>query len=345
MKKRFLQTDFWASFKSNHGWKKVENKSGISIMVRELSLKIKKISIAYVPMYPEFESNTQPENLVTKLSQVAEEIKDCLPPNTFCIRFDPAMDIESDDERNDFVRKTRSVKTNPKVKANRIAVQPPDTVLVPLTLSQEGILSQMKNKWRYNIKLAAKKGVQVEKWAFGMEGFEKAFDIFYSLFQQTSQRDGVQFHAKEYYLDLLERGSNPECDQPYVQLYLAKHENDYLAGIITLFCSREAVYLYGASGNIKRNLMPAYLLQWTAMQDAKEFGCPVYDFYGCPPTDDPKHPMHGLFLFKTGFGGKLVHRPGSFDVVLNRGDYSLYQKAERLRAWYYRVFRKKLAGR
>ncbi|MBQ2429941.1 MAG: peptidoglycan bridge formation glycyltransferase FemA/FemB family protein, partial [Alistipes sp.] len=38
--------------------------------------------------------------------------------------------------------------------------------------------------------------------------------------------------------------------------------------------------------NIKRNLMPAYLLQWNAIKDAKNFGSQIYDFYGMPPTDD-----------------------------------------------------------
>ena len=160
----------------------------------------------------------------------------------------------------------------------------------------------------------------------------------------TSKRDGVSFHNKSYYIDLLKRGCPSSEKRPLISLYLAKHEDDYLAGIITLFCPREAVYLYGASGNIKRNLMPAYLLQWTAIQDAKKAGCPVYDFYGMPPTADEKHPMHGLYLFKTGFGGAIVHRPGSYDVKL-LSVYNLYIAAERLRAWWHKKALKKLHGR
>ena len=91
--------------------------------------------------------------------------------------------------------------------------------------------------------------------------------------------------------------------------------------------------------------MPAYLLQWTAIQDAKEYGCLTYDFYGMPPTDDENHPMHGLYLFKTGFGGKNTHRPGSFDAILNKNDYRLYAAVENLRAFYYKVIVKKLHGR
>jgi lipid II:glycine glycyltransferase (peptidoglycan interpeptide bridge formation enzyme) len=112
-----------------------------------------------------------------------------------------------------------------------------------------------------------------------------------------------------------------------------------------IFYEKEAVYLYGASGNEKRNLMPSYLLQWNAIRDAKNSGCGFYDFYGCPPSDDKNHPMHGLFLFKTGFGGKLVHRPGSFDVILKRRTYFLYRCAEKIRSVYFKKIKKIFAGR
>ena len=202
----------------------------------------------------------------------------------------------------------------------------------------------MKSKWRYNIRLASKKGVEVKSYSAKDADFPCAFEEFFKLFMQTSERDGVQFHQKNYYLGLLNSSAETQ-NAPVVRLYIAKHEGDVLAGIITLFCKKEAVYLYGASGNIKRNFMPAYLLQWNAICDAKKIGCPVYDFYGCPPEENKNHPMHGLFLFKTGFGGKLIHRPGSFDVVLKKNWYAFYKTAEKLRAWFYKYLKKKIAGR
>ena len=90
--------------------------------------------------------------------------------------------------------------------------------------------------------------------------------------------------------------------------------------------------------------MPAYAVQWTAIQDAKEYGSKIYDFYGIPPTAQEGHPMHGLYLFKTGFGGREVHRPGSFDIPLKKL-YSLYTTAEKLRAFYHKTFLKKIRGR
>lgn len=368
----FLQTEFWANFKGRHGWKtyffifdgenisKVdsfkeckENEKCLSVLVRSFSLKIKKFSIAYIPMSPEFSSNEENlrQNFFNELESISKKIFKFLPQNTICIRFDPALDFENLEERNNFVasaklffKQNKAKKENFRIEKTATDIQPPDTVLLSLLESEEKILSEMKSKWRYNIRLAAKKGVEVKSYSAKEADFSKAFEEFFKLFMQTSERDGVQFHQKNYYLDLLNSSAeNPNA--PVVKLYLATHESDVLAGIITLFCKKEAVYLYGASGNIKRNFMPAYLLQWNAICDAKKFGCPIYDFYGCPPEENKNHPMHGLFLFKTGFGGKLIHRPGSFDVVLKKNWYTLYRTAEKLRAWFYKSLKKKLAGR
>ena len=104
-----------------------------------------------------------------------------------------------------------------------------------------------------------------------------------------------------------------------------------LAGIVTLFRGPSAVYLYGASSGKKRNLMAPYALQVKAMEDAKASGCVEYDLYGIPPNNDPDHPMAGLYLFKTGFGGKIVHRPGCWDYPCYNLLYHVYFFAEKIR--------------
>lgn len=355
---RFLQTDFWADFKTAHGWKKYsfilspdgtvsernsENQSApdrtiISVLVRKFSLKLTAFYIAYVPMAPECAN-------LEFIETVSANLKKYLPKNTVYIRFDPPVGFATATERDEAVEKLRHNR-NTKARPASVCVQPPDTTILGLNKSCDELLAAMKSKWRYNIRLSQKKGVEVSYYTADSPEFETVFDQFYSLFEITGKRDGVNFHAKSYYKDLLERGKPSVCaDGPQIRLYLAKHEDDYLAGIITLFCKREAVYLYGASGNLKRNLMPAYLLQWTAIQDAKKYGCPEYDFYGIPPTDAENHPMHGLYLFKTGFGGQEIHRIGSIDVPLRSVMYSLYSAAEKIRAWWHKKFLKKLIGR
>jgi lipid II:glycine glycyltransferase (peptidoglycan interpeptide bridge formation enzyme) len=172
-------------------------------------------------------------------------------------------------------------------------------------------------------------------------------DIFYDLYATTAERDGIAIHSKSYYEDLIKKSSDEIAlgkDIPEISLYIASHEEDNLAAIITLFSKTESIYLYGCSSNVKRNLMPAYLLQWTAIKDAKNFGSQIYDFYGMPPTDDENHPMHGLYRFKTGFGGKNVHRVGSLDVPIS-WIYTPYKIAENLRSFWYKTVKKRLAGR
>jgi lipid II:glycine glycyltransferase (peptidoglycan interpeptide bridge formation enzyme) len=87
--------------------------------------------------------------------------------------------------------------------------------------------------------------------------------------------------------------------------------------------------------------MPAYALQWRAIQDAKTAGCLEYDFFGIPPVDDPNHPMYGLYRFKTGWGGTIIHRPGCWDFSCRPHLYRMYRLAEAARKWYYKTFKKK----
>jgi lipid II:glycine glycyltransferase (peptidoglycan interpeptide bridge formation enzyme) len=188
----------------------------------------------------------------------------------------------------------------------------------------------MKSKWRYNISLAAKKGVQVACVSAGDDGGADKVEIFYKLLTETAERDGIAVHSFEYYKTLFElceeKGKNTK-----IRLYAAVHENDTLAAIVVLTRAPYATYLYGASSNVKRNLMAPYALQWQAMRDAKEAGCRYYDLFGIPPDDNPNHPMAGLYLFKTGFGGKIIHRPGSWDYTYKPLIYALFNIAEALR--------------
>ncbi len=290
-----------------------------------------------------------PETFCAALDQLAAALKALLPANTICVRFDPQVEFPEPAERDAF---NQSVKAAAKegrflCKKNAVDIQPPDTTQVDLTRTEEEILAGMKNKWRYNVNLAKRKGVQIQKISGNSLNLSDFVDIFYALYKETSARDGIAMHAKSYYKDLLElsaQESQKGSDVPQVNLYVASHEGDNLGAIMTLFSKTESVYLYGCSSNKKRNLMPNFLLQWTAMKDAKAYGSRYYDMYGMPPTDDPSHPMHGLYLFKTGFGGRNVHRAGSYDVPL-KGIYKLCVLAEGARAFWHKKILKKIRGR
>jgi lipid II:glycine glycyltransferase (peptidoglycan interpeptide bridge formation enzyme) len=202
-------------------------------------------------------------------------------------------------------------------------------VLIGLGASGEDILRGMKPKWRYNIGLAAKKGVTTER------RDEQGLDAFYALYRETAKRDGIAIHGPEYYKTLF--ACSREKAGQELRLYLAFHEGAPLAGIIILLRGSSAVYLYGASSNEKRNFMAPYALQWQAIQDARAAGCTEYDLYGIPPREDPAHPMAGLYRFKTGFGGRIIHRSGSWDYTYRPVRKNLFTLAERLRKFLWSI--------
>lgn len=351
MSHHFQQTPFWADFKSAHGWKSIFFE-GVSVLVRTFRAGPVKASIAYIPLAPEPESTHCAGGVpsaavgmayLKKIDAFASRLKPQLPKNTLCIRFDFPLEYETAslrDEANATMADSARV-TGVKIVKTDVDIQPPDSVILDLTMSEEELLSQMKSKWRYNIRYASKHGVTVRAVKATDSDFESALDSFYKIYQTTASRDGIGLHPKSYYKDLMERGSGETSS---VKLYLASHEGEDLAGIITLWSEDEAVYLYGASSNEKRNLMPNYLVQWTAISEARQNGCKWYDFYGIPPTADENHPMHGLYLFKTGFGGKEIHRAGCYDYPLN-STYKLWTSAERLRAFWHKKILKKIRGR
>jgi lipid II:glycine glycyltransferase (peptidoglycan interpeptide bridge formation enzyme) len=248
-------------------------------------------------------------------------------------------------------------------------VQPPDSVLVDLVPGEQTILASMKSKWRYNIGLAEKRGVTVRSVSSVRESapvgdarvndrsvtamatdsdknvtdrsvtFASSSDLtsYYRIYKETAARDGISIHGLNYYAALFDEAAAYGID---LRLYTASHEGEDIAGIVTLFRGKEAVYLYGASANHKRNLMAPYALQWKAMRDAKSAGCAYYDMFGIPPRppeDDPHHPMAGLYRFKTGFigdkgeGGTIIHRPGSWDYNCRPLAKALYTAAEKTR--------------
>ena len=348
----FLQSSMWADFKSRFGWTAraflitfAHNDKETIIPLLALTRRlIRGFSFAYIPWGPpklssssqlssashlsSLESDIIPaDERAEAMAQLAAKLKPFLARNTALVRFDfPWFFAETAAECSGMpegLRLEKKLLLAAGFKQAAAAVQPPDTVIIDLNASCEELLAGMKSKWRYNISLAAKKGVTVK--ICGVQEIE----TFYSLLKETAVRDGLAIHNINYYKTLFEICGEREKED--IRLYIASHEGDTLAAITVLFRGNYATYLYGASSNTKRNLMASYALQWKAMQDAKEAGCRFYDLFGIPPSNDPNHPMEGLYRFKTGFGGSIIHRPGSWDYPYKKLVYNLFNIAEKLR--------------
>ncbi|MCR5612804.1 lipid II:glycine glycyltransferase FemX [Treponema sp.] len=346
----FLQTPFWCSFKARHGWtyrRFLIEGNECGVLNRSFCKGL--FSIAYIPLFPRFEKTES--QLPEKLCQIAAALKPFLPKNTIAIKFDPDIIFDSPEERDTFNRAVidASRKNHLNIRKSKVDIQPPDSTQVDLTADTEQIMERMHSKWRYNIRLSERKGVKIQKYTGNSLNLSEKVDKFYELTKETNARDGNSSHTKSYYADLLKYSAEQIADRkdcPVITLYIAEHEDDEIASIMTLFSHDEAIYLYGASSNKKRNLMPNHLLQWTAMQDAKAYGSKYYDMYGMPPEGkNENHPMHGLYMFKANFGGKNIHRAGTYDVPLKKFTYKLFNLAEKLRAFWHKVVLKKIRGR
>jgi lipid II:glycine glycyltransferase (peptidoglycan interpeptide bridge formation enzyme) len=160
------------------------------------------------------------------------------------------------------------------------------------------------------------------------------------LYRETAERDKISIHSFDYYKTLFSLAST-YTGAPTVRLLLAEIDETVTAGIIIAFHGAGATYLYGASSDYKRNYMPNYALQWRAIESAKDHGCLWYDLFGIPPVGDPEQPMYGLYRFKVGFGGRVIHRPGCWDIPIRGRMYNAYRFAERARTYYYKTLKKR----
>jgi peptidoglycan pentaglycine glycine transferase (the first glycine) len=184
----------------------------------------------------------------------------------------------------------------------------------------ETLLGRFKPKARYNIRLAERKGVEVTG-----ETTPEDLRAFYEVLLDTGERDG--FHVRDfgYYEKLW------ECiiGTGLGRLFVARHEGQVLGGAIDFILGRQCWYVYGASSNEKRNLMPNYLLQWRMMQWARDRGCEVYDFRGVPLNragagDD----LGGLVRFKAGFAAEYAEYVGEWDLPLSAPLYRAFTLLE-----------------
>ena len=330
----FLQTGFWGAFKSSFGWRPQHflignEKEPLLVLERRLA---RGVSFAYLPRGPI--ANVAESERTEYLVALAVALKPLLSRDCVFLRFDPPWYTEETDSIPETL--DRPCLGRPLRRAT-MDIQPPDTTTLALAdRSDEELLAGMKPKWRYNIRLAEKKGVAV-----AVESGHEAVDTFYDLYRTTAERDKIALHPKAYYERLLDMASGYDGPAPDLRLWIARFEGKPIAAIVTSFRKTEAVYLYGASSDEERNRMPAYALQWAAIRAARDAGCSYYDFYGIPPRQDSHHAMAGLYRFKTGFGGKVLHYAGSWDYALSPMLYLGYRTAEAVRNYWFKTVRKR----
>jgi peptidoglycan pentaglycine glycine transferase (the first glycine) len=193
-------------------------------------------------------------------------------------------------------------------------VQFRNTMTIDLRPAPEEMLSRMKQKTRYNIRLATRKGVKVRV------GDLKDLDLLYRMYAETSLRDGFGIRTQEYYLAVWKTLITAGMAEPLI----AEVGGEPVAAVIIFRFAGRAWYFYGMSRDAHREKMPNYVLQWEAMVRAKEAGCISYDLWGAPDEFVESDNLWGVYRFKEGLGGEVVRFIGAWDLPVNNLLYNLY---------------------
>ncbi len=299
-----LQTAAWGELKAAFGWqveRLIVGETGAQVLFRPLPLGF---SVAYIPKGPVGERAGWAA-LWPKVDAL------CRRYRAVFLKVEPDLWEETDPQ---------GAVPPPGFRPSPHAIQPRRTLVVSLEGSEEEILARMKQKTRYNIRLAARKGVTVRLWD-DLEGF-------YRLMRETGERDGFGVHSLAYY----RRAYQAFHPRGEAALLVAEFQGEPLAALMVFARGRRAWYFYGASTGKHRNKMPTYLLQWEAMRWAKARGCTEYDLWGVPDADretleaqftQRRDGLWGVYRFKRGFGGVLRRAP-VWDRVYHPWLYRLY---------------------
>ena len=305
-----LQTSAWGQLKSEFGWdvhRLVAGEAGAQVLFRRLPFGF---TIAYIPKGP---VGQDWENLVPELDGICRERK------AIFLKFEPDLwEI-----RGSLTQSTGSPDDTPKgFLKSSINVQPQRTLLVDIRGDEQGVLARMKQKTRYNVRLAQKKGIIVHPSA--------DIGAFYRLMQVTGKRDSFGYHSLDYYKRAYELFYlNGNCE-----LLVAEYRQEPLAALMVFSHGRRAWYFYGASASDHRERMPTYLLQWEAIRWARAQGCSEYDLWGVPDAEMNEleanftrrnDGLWGVYRFKRGFGGQLFRASGPWDRVYHPLLYSFYR--------------------
>lgn len=288
-----LQTGEWGELKSAFGWKPVRivsGTAGVQILFRKLPLGL---TLGYVP------KASQEQSLWSEMDSVSKKNRAIF------------LKLEADFWEGEGLF---PVPDYSRLDTSPHNIQPPRTILVDIRASEEVILARMKQKTRYNIRLAEKKGVTVRAW--------EDVKSFHAMMIATGKRDGFGVHSLDYY----RRAYQLLHPNQMAELLLAEYEGRPLAALFVARHGNRAYYLYGASTDEERNRMPTYLLQWEAMKWAKTCGCEEYDLWGVPDEEEAtletnfekrNDGLWGVYRFKRGFGGQLKRAVQAMDRVYN----------------------------
>lgn len=206
----------------------------------------------------------------------------------------------------------------------------PHTFTIDLTQSEDQLLTNMKSKTRYNLKVAQKHGVEVVE-----DSTQAGFDDYLRLLELTTKRQGFYAHTKEYQQKMWTHMSQAGI----ARILKAIYQGQVVTAWILFVFKDKLYYPYGASSREHTKVMASNIVMWEAIRYGQKLGLKTFDLWGSlGPNPDPKDPWYGFHRFKQGYGGTLTEFVGTYDLVVNPQVYSLYRIADR---WRWRLLRLK----
>jgi peptidoglycan pentaglycine glycine transferase (the first glycine) len=310
-----LQSWAWTETKAQTGWRALrmlwtadgKPAAAAAFLSRRLSARL-PVAVGYVPKGPvlDWSDAALVEQVLRRIQEEARR------RNTIFVKIDP--DVRADSPTGQAVQ---SLLVRQGWRASGEQIQFRNTMLTDLTPDEETLLANMKPKWRYNIRLAERRGVVVR------DGTAADLPAFYRMYAETGERDGFLVRPYPYYESIWRQF----LAGGLAHLLLAELDSGFVAGLMLFRFGETAWYFYGASMANGRDAMPNHALQWAALRWAKAAGCARYDWWGAPDKLDESDPMWGVYRFKAGFGGEFVPWIGAWDFPVNRSLYWCYTAA------------------
>ncbi|HIC88311.1 MAG TPA: peptidoglycan bridge formation glycyltransferase FemA/FemB family protein [Anaerolineae bacterium] len=314
-----LQSWQWGEVKRQTGWQarrllfldEAERPRAAATLLRRCLPDPLPLSILYVPKGPalDYSDGELAAAVLAVLEQAAHRT------SAIFVKID--LDVRSDSENGQaFIGLLRARGWQPSAEQ----IQFRNTALLDISPDEDTLLARMKSKWRYNIRLAQRRGVVVRS------GDEADLGVFYELYAETSARDGFLIRPFAYYevawrtFLATQRAGDPLVGGVLLLAEQADEERP-VAGLFLLRFAHTAWYMYGASSNRGRQHMPNHLLQWEAIRWARAQGCTTYDLWGAPDVLDESDPMWGVWRFKEGFGARFTPQIGAWDYPVSRWLY------------------------
>ena len=313
----FQQSPEWAKVKSNWINEIVLAEDDNGKIIGAVSVLVRKIPVFGYILYSSRGPTCNIHDL-SVLKQLTDGIKE-LAKKYKAIVYKAEPDILSSDEEYRKIVTNLGYRIKDDAKNFRDEIQPRYVFRLDIkNKTEEEIFAGFHSKTRYNVRLATKKGVVVK------EGTREDLKDFHKIMVETGARDGFIIRPLSYFEKMYD-----EMAPEHMKLLMAYYDGKPISGVIPIMYGNKTWYLYGASSNEHRNLMPNYLLQWEMIKMAIARKDDVYDFRGVSGVVDENHPQYGLYRFKKGFGATFTEFIGEVYIPFKPLTYSIYKFSEK----------------